>query len=174
MKTLTVSLATLGVIVVLVVGFSARSTTRVGTYDSRAIAIAFGNSTEGMEFVKDLRYKMSKAKAAKNDSLVRSIENTGKMYQVLGHLRAFSVASVSEILSRHTADLSSAAKEAGVSLIVSKFELNYCGAEIDTVDVTLALVRLFKPREQALRWISELPKHEPISMLDVLAMPPEH
>jgi hypothetical protein len=173
MKRLTVPLAALGVTVALIVGFSARSTTRIGIYDSRAIAIAFGNSSEGMEFVRNLRHQMSEAKAAKNDSLIGSLENTGNMYQVLNHLRAFSSASVSEILSKHTAGIELVAKEARVQVIVSKFELIYSDAEIDTVDVTLPLVRLFKPREEALKWIYELPKHKPLPMLEVLAIPPE-
>ena len=163
----------LGGVAVLVVGFSSPAKTRIGVYDSRAVAVAFGNSQEGMEFVTHLRDEMSKAKAAKNDSLIHAIEKTAETHQVLSHLRAFSTGSVADILEKHKADVDAIAKDAGVQLIVSKFELVYMGGDADTVDVTLALARIFKPREQALKWIPEIAKQKPMPMLDVLMIPAE-
>ena len=173
MKRLMIPLAALGLIALLVAGCSTSPTLRVGTYDSRAIAIAFSNSQEGMDFVASLQAEMAKASEAKNDSLVRSIEKTAMTYQILSHLRAFSLGSVSDILGKHKAEVDVVAKEAGVSVMVSKFELMCTRAGVDTVDVTLPLVQIFKPQEQALKWISDIRKQEPMPMLDVLAIPPE-
>ena len=164
-------LVAVGSIAALIVGCSSRPSMRIGTYDSRAIAIAFGNSEEGRGFVTNLQVEMTKAKAAKNDSLIRHIEKTAETYQVLSHLRAFSVGSVTGILEKHKAEVNSVAKKAGVEVIVSKFELVYTGPDVDAVDVTLPLVRIFKPSAQALKWISDVPKHEPLPMLDVLMIP---
>ncbi|MGB2867260.1 MAG: hypothetical protein WBD36_02315 [Bacteroidota bacterium] len=172
MNKLVVLLIALGCIAVLIVGFSSPAATKIGTYDSRAVAIAFSNSAEGMEFVTHLRDEMSKAKAAKNDSLIREIEKSAQMQQVLAHLRAFSTASVAEILEKHKAEVEVVAKEAGVQLIVSKFELAY-SSDVETVDLTLPLARIFKPREQVLQWLGDLGKHQPMPMLDVLMIPAE-
>ena len=171
MKRLIVLLLTLGCLAALIVGFSSPSGMRIGTYDSRAVAVAWGNSSEGMEFVSHLRAEMSKAKAAKNDSLIREVEKSAQMQQVLAHLRAFSTASVADILDKHKAEVDAVAKEAGVQVIVSKFELVYAGADADTVDVTLPLARIFKPREQVLQWLTGIAKQEPMPMLDVLMIP---
>lgn len=171
MKKLMVLLVVLGCTAVLLVGFSSRANVRIGTYDSRAIAIAFGNSSEGMQFVSTLRAEMMKAREARDDSLVRHIENKAGAYQKLNHLRAFSIGSVSEILQNHQAEVAVAAEEAGVQTIVSKFELIYRGMGVDTVDVTLALTRIFKPSEQVQKWISSVPNQKPLPMADVLAIP---
>ncbi|MCK4941450.1 hypothetical protein KAS45_05100 [candidate division WOR-3 bacterium] len=168
-----VLLVALGSMVVLMVGCSSNPGMRIGIYDSRTVAVAHGNSDEGREYIMSLMTEMTKAKAANNDSLIRHIEKTAQTYQVLMHLRAFSVGSVADILEKHKAEVDLVAKEAGVQIIVSKFELIYTGTGVDTVDVTLPLVRIFKPSEQAMKGISEMPKHEPLGMLEVLMIPAE-
>jgi hypothetical protein len=145
----------------------------IGTYDPRAIGIAFGNSTECTEFVADCKAQMTQAKAAKNDSLIRQIEKKGEAFQVLAHLRGFSVGSVADILEKHKAEVESVAREAGVRAIVSKFELIHTGTGADVVDVTLPLARIFKPSEQVLRSISQLRDQPPLPMLDALLIPAE-
>ena len=173
MNKLLVLLVTLGSIVTPIVSCASPASIRIGIYDSRAIAIAYGNSNEFMEVISDLQAEMTKAKAAKDDSLVRHIEKTAELLQVLSHLRAFSVGSVADILEKHKAEVDLVAKETGVQVIVSKFELIYMATDVDTVDITLPLARIFKPSDKALKSISEVPKHEPLPMLEVLAIPPE-
>lgn len=171
-KSICLSLS-LGLIIGPVVGCSSSSTLRIGVYDSRAIAIAHGNSSEGREFIMNLMTEMSQAKAEKNDSLMLHIERKAKMYQVLSHLRAFSVGSVVDILEKHKSEVDQVAKEAGVQLIVSKFELVYAGSGVETVDVTLPLALMFKPSEQIMQMISGIAEHEVMPMLDVLTIPVE-
>jgi hypothetical protein len=121
----------------------------------------------------NLMTEMTKAKAANDDSLIQQIEKTAETYQVLSHLRAFSIGSVAEILEKHKAEVELVAKETGVQAIVSKYELVYTDTGVEAVDVTLPLTRIFEPSEQVLKWISEMPKHEPLPMLDVLMIAPE-
>ena len=145
----------------------------IGTYDSRAIGIVFGNSVECTKFLADCKSQMSEAKAVKNNSLIRQIEKKRNAFQVLAHLRGFSVGSVAEVLQKHKAEVDSVAKEAGVGAIVSKFELIPTGSGADVVDVTLPLARIFKPSEQQLKWISQLQDQQPLPMLDALLIPAE-
>jgi hypothetical protein len=146
---------------------------RVGAYDSRAIAIVFVNSAEHRKSLADLQAEMTEAKTAKNDTLTRQKTKTMAAYQVLMHLRGFSVGSVTDILEKHKAEVDSVAREAGVRIIVSKFELIPTGSGADVVDVTLPLARIFKPSEQQLKLISQLQGQQPLPMLDVLLTPAE-
>ena len=173
MKRSMCTLLAMAAIAVLISGCSANPGVRIGVYDSRAIALAHGNSDEGKEFITGLMAEMAKAKAAKNDSIVQHIEKTVKMYQVLSHLRAFSVGSVTDILEKHKAEVDLVAKEAGVQAIVSKFELIYTGDNVTVIDVTLPLARIFKPSEQAMQWISGIQEQEVMPMIDVLKIPAE-
>ncbi|MGB7056008.1 MAG: hypothetical protein WBE28_11890 [bacterium] len=166
-------LAAIGIITALIMGCASSTGVRIGVYDSRAIAIAHGNSNEGREFIMSLMSEMSKAKADKNDSLMQHIEKKAKMYQVLSHLRAFSVGSVADILEKHKAEVDQVAKEAGVQVVVSKFELIYTGSGVEIIDVTIPLARIFKPSDQAMQTISGIQEHEVMLMLDVLMIPPE-
>ncbi len=168
---LTMVAVILGAIIFL--GSSRHPGTRIGTNDSRAIAVAYGNSSEGMEYVKGLFADIKKAKDAKSDSLVKVAEQRARTFQILSHLLAFSTGSVSEILERHKSEVDAVAKEAGVDLIVSKFELNYAGPGIDTVDVTPQLVRMFKPSERVKQWLAGMAGQKPLPMLETLMIPPE-
>jgi hypothetical protein len=171
MKNIIVLLAVLSSIVLVVAGFSSGSKTRIGVFDSRAIAIAHANSSEGAAVVAELRAEMEKAKTAKNDAQVKVINEKGKMHQVLGHLRAFSVGSVAEILEKHKSDIAQIAKKAGVEAIVSKFETPYLGSGIETVDVTQEMVGMFKTSEQGKKWAADISNHAPMPMLEVLTLP---
>jgi len=152
---------------------SSPASVRIGTYDSRAIAIVFVNSAEHMKFLAGLQAEITEAKAAKNDTLTRQKAKTMEAYQVLMHLRGFSVGSVSDILEKRKAEVDSVAREAGVWTIVSKFELIQSGTGEDVVDVTLPLARIFKPSEQQLKLISQLQGQQPLPMLDALLIPAE-
>jgi len=168
-----ISAAVLLCLLVLAVGFTTQPAIRIGVYDSRAVGVAHANSSEGGEIIAALRADYAKAKAAKDDKLVKELEQKGKTYQVLAHLRAFSIGSVAEILTLHKAEIGKIAQEAGVSAVVSKHELMFLGDGVETVDVTAQLCQIFKPSEQAMKWIADVPNHQPLSMLDVLLIPAE-
>jgi Skp family chaperone for outer membrane proteins len=168
-----VAAAVLLCLLILAAGFTLQPATRIAVFDSRAIAIAHANSSEGGAFVAALRADQTKAKAAKDDKLVKEIEQKGKTYQVLGHLRAFSIGSVAEILALHKAEVEKIAVEAGVSAVVSKHEVMFLGSGVESIDVTAQLCKMFKPSDQAMKWIADVPNHQPLSMLDVLLLPAE-
>lgn len=168
-----VLLLTLGSTTACIAGSLSDPSMRIGIYDSRAVAIAFGNSKEGMAFVADLHAKMMRAMEAKDDTLIQQVKKTAEAYQVLNHLRGFSIGSVADILDKHRADVDAIAKEAGVFIIVSKYELIHADPDVDVVDVTMHLVNIWEPSDRVLGWISELPQHEPLPLLEVLALPVE-
>jgi type IV pilus biogenesis protein CpaD/CtpE len=173
MNKLIVVLVALACVAALIIGCSSSPTKRIGTYDSRAIAFAFWGSNEGMEFITSRSADWTKAKAAKNDSLIRHMERTAAAQQQLLHLCGFSVGSVADILEKHKAQVDSVARAVGVRIIVSKFELILTGTGVDTVDVTVPLARIFITPGQVRNWVSQTPTQKPIPMLEALAIPPE-
>jgi hypothetical protein len=101
-----------------------------------------------------------------DDNLVKQIEAQGAARQLLRHLQGFSNAPVDDILAEVHQELPAIAAKAGVALIVSRAD--YLSAGVDTVDVTDALVELFKPDEKTTQTIAELRQREPVAMLQII------
>ncbi len=136
--------------------------TRIGVFDSRAIAIAYWRSDQGMRELRGLRDEYEKAKAANDEKRVKELEQEGPWQQVRMHQQAFSTATVATILEKVSDKLPGVAKQAGVSAIVSKWEVPFKDASVETVDVTAAIVRLFNQDEQMLKMIDQIQAQRPI------------
>ncbi|MFA6290692.1 MAG: hypothetical protein WC637_02860 [Victivallales bacterium] len=144
--------------------------TRVGVYDSRAIAVAFINSqvykdTDGKK-LNEMIAEHDKAKAEGNKKRVDELEAWGKEQQTLLHKQGFSTAPVDGILIHIKDQMPEIAKTAGVVAIVSKWDketlAKYKSAEL--VDVTMALVNAFHPTERQLKAAIEIQKHDPLPL----------
>ena len=141
---------------------TAAAPTRIGVFDSRAIAIAYWRSEPGMRELRGLRDEYEKAKAANDGARVKELEQEGPWQQVRMHQQAFSTATVAAILEKVSDRLPAVAKQAGVSAIVSKWEVPYKDGTVETVDVTLPLVRLFNQDEQMLKMIERIESQPPV------------
>jgi len=137
---------------------------RVGTFDSRAVAIAYGGSEEFNQGIKKLMEEYKKAKAEGNEKKIKELEAKGRDAQVQMHMQGFSTASVSEFLAHIKDQLPAIAKEAGVDLMVSKWDLVYQSPDAEFVDVTDLIIKPFHPSEKVLKWIESLKDHPPISL----------
>jgi hypothetical protein len=135
---------------------------RIGVFDSRAVAIAYARTpATGARFQK-LREDLMKAKAANDTARIKELEQQGQWSQVRLHQQGFSTVGVGAVLATVADQLPGVARDAGVALLVSKWELPYLGKDVETVDVTLPLVKLFKPDEQTLKMIPEIMKAKPV------------
>jgi len=134
---------------------------RIGVFDSRAVALAYGNSDEFQRMVQGLRADHDKAKAANNDSRAKELETEGQWSQVRLHQQVFSTGPVSGILAKVKDQLPAIAAQAGVSLIVSKWEVQFSNPVVETVDVTLPIVKLFHPSDKVLAWVAQM-KQDPV------------
>ena len=137
---------------------------RIGVYDSRAVAVAWGNSSEFQKSLEAVTADYKKAKAAKDDKRVKEIEARMKAQQRRAHEQGFSTGSVANIMAKVKDSLPAVAKKAGVDLIVSKWEVNYQAPGVKTVDVTDDLVALFHVREKGLTWAKDIQKQAPLPM----------
>ena len=129
---------------------------RVGTFDSRAIAIAFGNTEEFQKSIMKLKEEHNKAKAEGNEKKAKELETEGWAEQQKLHMQGFSTASVSEYLEHIKDKVPAIAQQAGVDVIVSKWDLVYQSPDAEFVDVTDLLVKPFNPNEKVLKWIESL------------------
>ncbi len=120
---------------------------KVGTYDSRVVVLAYSRSGYFREHIMKL-HKESEEMMLSSD--------TAKMYEgfykistesYLGHQRVFSNGSSAAILNLVKDELPQVAKEAGIGVIVSKWELTYLDPSIEVVDLTMQIAKLFNPQQ---------------------------
>jgi len=136
---------------------------RVGVYDSRGIAIAYGNSAFFDKLLKEKKAAFEQAKKDNDTKKVQDLEEWFPARQAKAHRQAFGTMPVHDLLEVVKDRIPAVAKEAGVDAIVSKWELDYLAADADIVDVTRGMAELFQPREKAYKWIEQLKDVDPVS-----------
>ena len=146
---------------------------RIGTYDSRAIAVAFAGSEAFSEWMANLKTESNKAKAEGNQKRVADLEAQAVEQQRLFHKQAFSTAPVDNILEHIKDKMAEIAKATGVGPIISKWDKDalakYKSAEL--VDVTMALVEALHPNERQLNIAKAIQKNPPIPMEEAEKIP---
>jgi hypothetical protein len=136
---------------------------RVGTYDNRAVAVAYASSR--YDPVKEKMAEHERAKAAGDTEQMKALELWGESHQRALHRQGFSAVPVDDLLAKVEARLPEAAAKAGVDVIV--YRCNYASSQVEVVDVTDQLVALFEPSSKTLSTISELRKQAPIDLDEV-------
>lgn len=147
---------------------------RVGVYDSRGIAVAYGNSEYMSKVLQKKKAALEQAKKEGNTEKVKEIEAWGPAHQAEAHLKAFGTAPVHDNLECVKDKIPQVAKAAGVDLIVSKWEMDYIAVDADLVDVTNQLAQLFNPNEKAWKSIEGIQKVKPYSNEELLRLEKEH
>ncbi|MGW8256241.1 MAG: hypothetical protein ACWGMZ_02025 [Thermoguttaceae bacterium] len=137
---------------------------KVGVFDSRAIAVAYCGSVEHEAKLKKMMDEYKKAKAQGNAKKVAELEAAGKAGQQKMHMQGFSTASVSELLEHIKDQIPAIAKQTGVDVIVSKWDIVYQAPDAEFVDVTDALIKPFHPDERKIKIINEMKKQTPMPL----------
>lgn len=132
---------------------------RVGIYDSRAVAIAWVRSEGFRAEMSALAAERAAAKAAGDSARVRALDERGAALQQKIHGQGFGTDPVDDILERVAAELPALRTREGVDMLMSRFDPSL--AEPRGKDVTDALVALFHPDAETLRHAR-----------DIRAMPP--
>ncbi len=139
---------------------------RIGTYDSRAIAVAFAGSQAFADEFRPLMAGLKRAREAGDAKAAAELEAKGKFRQAKLDRQGFSTAPVDDILAHIINALPEIQKTYGVTAIISKWDetelKKHPGAE--TVDVTMRLVDALKPGERARKNAIEIQKQMPISL----------
>jgi len=134
----------------------------LGTFDSRAVAIAYAGSEAFRTYLSGLYEELAQAKAAGNDARVAELEAFGPQLQERLHLQGYSTASVADILAHIEDELPALAARAGVDAIVSRWDLVYRSPSARFVDVTDLLVAEFDPDARTLQSAREIVEQEPV------------
>lgn len=140
---------------------------RIGTYDSRAIAIAYAPSRFNPVAEKMTQYKA--AQAAGDEEKVKELERWGQQHQRQLHFQGFGRVPVTDLLE-HVADkLAALAREHHLAAITASCD--FTGERVEVVDITDELVRLYEPTEKTLGHIREIRKKTPVSLPELAKLP---
>ncbi len=140
---------------------------RVGSFDSRAIAVAYVRSDKFKNYLEGLQAELEQAKAANDEKRVKELEIQGPEMQKLIHKQGFSIWPVNDILEHIKGDYPEIAEQADVDVIICKWDIVYKRADAELVDVTNQMVKLFDPDEATLKVIEELLKKPPVPLKDL-------
>jgi hypothetical protein len=139
---------------------------RIGTYDGRAIAVAFAPTPIHNAQIAELMKQAKEAEAAGDTKRVEELRAKGSALQTVRHLQAFGNAQVDDILQHVRDKLPEVAEAAGVCAIVR--ETDFRDGSVDTVDVTDRIVALFNPNERTLKTVKEIRGRKPMALETVL------
>ena len=139
---------------------------RIGTYDSRAVAYAHFSTAENLRQINKSKQAAQAARDAGQTNRFQELAAMLRQEQDEIHREVFSTAPATNALAALKERLPEIQKEAGVSTLVSKWDdealKKYPGAE--QVDVTDRLVREFKPTDKQLKVISGFEKSKPLPL----------
>ena len=134
---------------------------RIGTFDSRCVAIAYGR-TDFLKNIGNLRQEQEKAKAEGNEARAKELEKLGPNLQFIMHQQGFSTGSVINIMEKIKDKIPEIAKKNNVKLILSKWELFYHDESLEIIDITDQIVNLFNLDEQSRNIVESIKKMEPV------------
>ena len=137
---------------------------RIGVYDSRAIAIAYAPSKHNP--VAQKMKELQAAKAEGDEARIAELEGWGEKHQRQLHRQGFGRVPVDDLLAHVAERLPEVARAAGVDAIA--FDCSWSSEEVEIVDVTMEIVKLYDPSEKTLGFVAQIKEHEPVD-LDELA-----
>jgi hypothetical protein len=133
---------------------------RIGTYDSRAIAVAYAASRFNPVAAK--MKEMQAAKAAGDEAKIKELESWGQAHQRQLHRQGFGRVPVDDLLAHVKGRLPEVASRAGVQAITMQCDWTAAGAE--AVDLTDALVALFDPSPRTLNIVKDMKGKAPLPL----------
>ena len=138
---------------------------QIGIYDSRAVAYAHFWTDDHQRKLKEQMEAAKAAKTAGDKAQYEKLAGSLKDLQKKNHRQVFGAAPVEEAMTALQPQMADIQKEAGVSILVSKWDeqglKQYKAAK--QVDVTDLLVRkLIQPTEKQLKTIEEIKKQKPV------------
>ncbi len=143
---------------------------RVGVYDNRAIAVAYGPSKYNPVGEKMKEY--NKAKAAGDTKRMKELEAWGEKHQRQLHRQGFGRVPVNDLLAHVKDKMPRLACKLGIDVIAR--QCDYTSPNVEVVDITKELVMLFDPSEKTLKIVEKLKKHPNPIDLDTIERHHKH
>jgi hypothetical protein len=136
---------------------------RIGTYDSRAIAVAYAASR--FNPVREKMKELQAARSAGDEATIRQLEEWGQAQQRQLHRQGFGRVPVDDLLAHVRERLPEAAGRAGVLAIA--MNCDWAGPGVEAVDVTDALVALFEPSARTLSIVKDMKGKAPLPLDEI-------
>lgn len=140
---------------------------RIGTYDNRAVAIAFAASEFNPAQAKLKAYE--RAKAAGDEAAMKELMAWGDQYQRQLHFQGFCRVPVDDLLQPVQKQVADLGRERGLTAI--SMQCDYRGDNVEVVDITDDLVKLFQPSEKALEHARNIRNVEPVPLTEIANAP---
>ena len=140
---------------------------RIGTYDSRAIAIAYAGSR--FNPVKEKMAEFEQARAAGDQDKMKELQQWGEQLQRKLHFQGFGRVPVDDLLEPVKEGISQLITSQNVVAITS--HCNATSKSVELVDLTDGLVALFEPSEKTLERVKGIRKVEPVPLTQLADMP---
>jgi hypothetical protein len=136
---------------------------KLGTYDSRIVTMAYSRSEHFTKVMNEM--KESEAIMQSNDT-AKKIEAIYKIFtkQYILHQQVFSSGSSAFILDLVKDKLPQVAKDAGVFAIVSKWELTFVDPNVEVIDLTMPVSKLFNPSGDFDQMVPQMQAQAPIPL----------
>jgi hypothetical protein len=153
------------------------TSTRIGIYDSRAVAYAYFFTPAAMQHRSDLIARAKAAKAAGNTTEFAPLNAELVALQKRNHLQVFSTAPVDDAIAALQPKLPALLNELQVSRLVSKWDEPGLKnvAPTDQVDVTARLVHelLPNPSPQQSHTLASIQSTEPLPLAEAAKLADE-
>ncbi|MGA2822012.1 MAG: hypothetical protein ABSE72_00625 [Bacteroidales bacterium] len=135
---------------------------RIGTYDSRIVTFAWSRSDYFKHRLIKTNQQSDSATKAHDTARIKELSVEAMSYQHLLHLMVFSNGSIGFVMAIVKDKLPELAKTVGVSVILSKWELNFIDPSIEIVDLTSQVAQLFQPKENIDQMSKDISAQQPI------------
>lgn len=140
---------------------------RIGTYDNRAIAVAYAASKWNP--VREKMAEYAEAKKAGDAAKQKELEAWGESKQRLLHFQGFGRVPVGELLKPFEKQIANLATDQQLAAIA--MQCDYVAPNVEIVDVTEELVKLFEPTPRTLEMTRQVKNAKPVSLIELADMP---
>ena len=140
---------------------------RIGTYDSRAIAIAYAHSA--FNPVKEKWAAYQKAKAAGDRAKMKELEAWGEQHQRQLHFQGFGRVPVDDLLAPVKDQVAKLLRERQLAAIT--MNCDFTSGAVELVDVTDDLVKLYDPSQKTLKRVRAVRGAKPAPLTQIADMP---
>lgn len=140
---------------------------RIGTYDNRSIAVAYAASKYNPVKEKTAAYK--RAKDAGDRDTAKEFEAWGERFQRQLNFQGFGRVPVGDLLEPVTDRVRDLAQRRGLAAI--SMGCDYADADVELVDVTEDLVKLYDPSEKTLATARQIRAAKPMDVVRIADLP---
>lgn len=142
--------------------FTQTAKVRIGTFDSRLIALAYYSSKDYDKVIADFEKEYKDANLKHDSSLIKTLLVKGPVMQRMMNDRIYGKGTINDILDNYKERVAAIAKAENVVMAVSKWEIQYKIPNVELVDLTWKIMDIFHPGSQIIEWAKEGEKEVPM------------